>query len=233
MKFFKFILGLCLLPLCAALAWACFRAAVVIVECPDRLPGAEAAAAVAGIAAWLLAWRFLPPATKTYVLGHELTHALWTLFFGGRPSHLRVAATGGSVRVTKNNVWVTLAPYFFPLYTVLAVLLWLLLRWLLPPSARFPLALAFLFLVAFTWSFHIAYTLKFLAVSQPDVREHGRLFSYALIFALNLAAILLALTLPAPWTFRDLGGWLLDSLRAQAAFALRLYDNLRPLLSRR
>ena len=36
----------------------------------------------------------LPPLTRTYVLGHELTHALWTVLFGGRASGLKVGDAG-------------------------------------------------------------------------------------------------------------------------------------------
>ena len=41
--------------------------------------------------------------TRTYILGHELTHALWTILFGGKASGLKISDTGGSVRVSKNN----------------------------------------------------------------------------------------------------------------------------------
>jgi len=124
----KFLVGLLLLPLCAALTLTLWRVLRILAEAPARLPWLHVSATVAGIAIWALVWIFLPRMTRTYVLGHELTHAFWTLLFGGRASDLRVTERGGSVRVTKSNVWVTLAPYFFPFYAILVAIVWCLLR---------------------------------------------------------------------------------------------------------
>ena len=211
----KFLAGLLLLPLAAALTLTCAEALRILAQAPARLPFLHVSAAVAGAALWLLAWFLLPPFTKTYVLGHELTHALWTLFFGGRPSHLRIGEGGGSVRVSKTNVWVTLAPYFFPFYTVLVLLLWFLLLLLFPAAVR-PWAPLALFLVGLTWCFHLTFTLRFLGVRQPDVVEHGRLFSYALIYTLNLLALTAAFVAAGTWTFPEAARDYLSHLRAFA-----------------
>jgi hypothetical protein len=206
----KFLTGIVLLPVCAALSMTLWRVIVILSQSPSRLPMMHAFTCIAGIAIWAVIWLFLPPLTRTYVLGHELTHALWTMLFGGRPSGLKVTAHGGSVRVSKNNVWVTLAPYFFPLYTFVVALLWVLTVWLLP--AIQPYVPIFLFWIGMTWAFHITFTIRFLAYNQPDVREHGRLFSYTLIYALNLISLTAALTAVSSWSFGEAAGNLIDNL---------------------
>lgn len=218
----KFLTGLLLLPLCAALTMTLWRVLVILAQSPTRLPMIHAFAAVAGIVLWAVIWLFLPPLTRTYVLGHELTHALWSVLMGGKASRLRVSASGGSVRVTKNNAWVTLAPYFFPLYTVAVAVIWLLTVWLFP--AVKPYAPVFLFWIGLTWSFHATYTVRFLAWNQPDIREHGRLFSYALIYALNILSIAAALIAVSTWSFPEAGTHLLNSLHTLARAAHTFYE---------
>ena len=208
----KFLTGLLLLPLCLALSMTLWRAIVILAQSPTRLPLLHAFAGVSGIVLWAVIWIFLPPMTRTYVLGHELTHALWAMLFGGKASGLKVSERGGSVRVSKNNAWITLSPYFFPLYTFIVALVWLLSAWLVP--AVKPYAPIFVFWVGMTWSFHLTFTLRFLAYNQPDIREHGRLFSYALIYALNVLSIGAALVAVGSWTFPEAGIDLLLNLQA-------------------
>lgn len=199
----KCLVGLALLPVCAALTLTMVRALYILMQSPQRLSPLPVFACLAGVAIWALVWMFLPPMTRTYILAHELTHALWTMFFGGRARQLRVGDSSGSVRVTKNNCWVTLAPYFFPLYTVAIAALWLTLSALLPAvRPYYPVAL---FWIGLTWAFHITFTLRFLHWTQPDLCEQGRLFSYTLIYALNLLTIAAALTAISSWTFREAG----------------------------
>jgi hypothetical protein len=113
---------------------------------------------------------------------------------------MRVTATGGSVRLSKTNLLITLAPYFFPLYTVLVILLrWTVERFVQP----LPLPNVWLFLVGLTWGFHLCFTVQSLLTRQPDIHEYGRLLSYAVIYLFNLLGICLwvvcttSATLPA------------------------------------
>ncbi len=218
----KFLTGLFLLPLCAALTMTLWRAIVILAQSPTRLPMLPAFSGVAGIVLWAIIWLYLPPMTRTYILGHELTHALWAVLFGGRASGLKVSDTGGSVRVTKNNAFVTLAPYFFPLYAFAVALLWLLAAWLVP--AVRPFAPIFVFWVGMTWSFHITFTLRVLAYNQPDIREHGRLFSYTLIYTLNILSITAALVAVGSWSFPEAGVEFLLNLHRLAAAAHLVYE---------
>ena len=218
----KLLAGLLLLPLCAALSMTLWRAVVILAQSPTRLPLLHAFACVSGIAIWAIIWLFLPPLTRTYVLGHELTHAFWALLFGGRATGLKVTERGGSVRVSKNNAWITLSPYFFPLYTFGVALLWMLSAWLFP--AVKPYVPIFLFWIGLTGSFHITFTLRFLTYNQPDIREHGRLFSYALIYALNLFSLVAALTAVSTWSFPEAFSNLMDNLIALGSAAHTFHE---------
>lgn len=139
-----------------------------------------------GFLFWLLLFFTMPRPMRTYVLGHELTHAFWALLMGARVSRLRVSARGGSVTVSKSNWIITLAPYFFPFYTMLVLLLTFILGGFIDLHPYQPLALA---LIGLTYAFHITFTLSILAIRQPDIQEHGRLFSYTVIILLNLLGL--------------------------------------------
>lgn len=155
---------------------------------------AESIALISGLIVFLVFWKALPDQTRIYVLGHELTHALWGLAFGAKVSNLKVRSTGGSVMLTKSNVWITLAPYFFPFWTVIVVLLALAVRgiiYLVNPEASFPVPWLWMFAVGFTWCFHACFTIRSLMQTQSDVQEYGRIFSWTLILACNIVGILL------------------------------------------
>jgi hypothetical protein len=77
---------------------------------------------LAGAACWVTVFLLLPKPMWIYVLGHESTHAVWTWIFGGKVKRFKAASSGGHVVTTKNNFVITLAPYFFPFYAVLVVL---------------------------------------------------------------------------------------------------------------
>ena len=218
----KFLIGLASIPLCVALSMTLWRAMAILAQSPTRLPMLHAFACISGIVIWAIIWLYLPPLTRTYVLGHELTHALWAMLFGGRATGLQVTEGGGSVRVTKNNAWITLSPYFFPLYTFVVALVWVLSVWIFPPIR--PYAPIFLFWIGMTWSFHLTFTLRFLAYNQPDIREHGRLFSYTLIYSLNLLSLAAALTAVSSWSFSEAFADLVTNLQLLGSATHTFYE---------
>ena len=95
--------------------------------------------------------------------------------------------SGGSVRLTKSNMLITLAPYFFPFYTFLVIIGALVTYAFFRPLPYLPL---WLFLIGFTWSFHVLFTLETLGQRQPDVKLYGRIFSWTFIFIVNVAIVL-------------------------------------------
>lgn len=202
MRPLKFLIGLLLLPL----GWAVTRTLLQVVA---RLAPADVQHLpletwwlLGGFVFWLILYLIMPRPFRTYVLGHELTHAFWGFLMGARVSGLRVAKSGGSVRVSKTNVLITLAPYFFPFYTVCVLVLYGLLSWRYDLTAYTPWWLA---AIGFTWSFHLTFTLAVLMQEQPDIEEHGRLFSYTFIYLLNVVGVAAWIVCVTPATFADLG----------------------------
>lgn len=199
----KFVVGLALLPFCAAAT----QSVVLLVQSikPPSYSHVPLAAwwLVGGFAFWLFLFFAMPRPVRTYILAHELTHALWGWLMGARVSRLRVSAKGGSVSVSRSNFLISLAPYFFPLYTVLAIAGYYLLSICFDLRAYEPFWLA---LVGLTWSFHLTFTVTTLMQHQPDIRQNGRLFSYALIYFMNVLGIGLWIVMVASPTLQDFAG---------------------------
>lgn len=198
--FLRLLFGLALLPACYGVALV-FGDAVKVATAADGALSVDSLSLIGGASAFALAWAFLPHPVKTYVFGHELTHALWGLLFGARVGRVRVSASGGSVNLSKTNVFITLAPYFFPFYTFIVLVVACIVNHFVHPLPLMPL---WLFLVGFTWAFHILFTLETLAQKQPDVKLYGRVFSWTFIFLANLAFLLLWLASTTPLTFECL-----------------------------
>jgi len=223
-RLLKFSLGVLLLPACAALTMTAWRLALQLSFSPQVMSSPALWAFVGGYALWLAVFALLPKPMRTYVLGHELTHAVWALMMGARVSGLRVRKSGGQVRTSKTNWFIALAPYFFPFYAMLFMIV-LFLACAIWDLAAY-LWVLFL-LVGLGWSFHITFTLMMLlTVKQPDVQSQGVIFSAVVIYGMNL--LIMALTMAAlsrSVTFgvlaRSLGGdlgaaygWTLDKLWA-------------------
>ena len=208
-RFLRFLCAVAALPFACALALVFVDAFRLMPVSGDVLIPTGALCLSAGFAFFLVLWVCLPAPVRLYVLGHELTHALCGLFFGAWPSNLRVGLKGGSVTLTKSNVWITLAPYFFPFYTFLVIVVALITSAFIRPLPCLPL---WMFAVGFTWAFHALFTLETLAQRQPDVKLYGRIFSWVFIFLANVAFILLFLASTTSLTFAQLGGFLMNRI---------------------
>src|SRR5438132_11841515 len=119
-KWVKRIIAVLLLPLCLGAT----RALVMVLRASGSADTAWVAM-LAGAGCWLVIFLLLPKPMLVYVFGHELTHAVWTWLFGGRVKKFRATSEGGHVVVSKNNFLITLAPYFFPVYVAIVVLVFL------------------------------------------------------------------------------------------------------------
>ena len=211
-NFLRLLIGIALLPACWGVAAALFDAVVAA----GGADGAtvEALSLLGGIAAFALAWMALSHPVKAYVLGHELTHAFWGLLFGAKPSKLRVGDGGGSVSLTKSNVVITLSPYFFPFYTFVVVVCALVTSFFVRPLPFLPL---WMFLVGFTWAFHVLFTISTLGQKQPDVKLYGRIFSWTVILIVNMLLVITWLASSTSLTFSAAGGFLAS--RVVSAYA--------------
>ena len=182
-KGIKFVLATLLLPACWGLSCAVYT---LYAQSAQGGSGWEVWALPTGFLLWTVFFFLLPRPTRAYVLGHELTHALWALLMGARVGKMRVGKVSGEVEVSKSNFLITLAPYFFPFYTVLVLLLYAISSIWIAPTQSWVWCLG---AVGFSWAFHLTFTIHTLTARQSDVQQHGRLFSYVIIYGMNLLVI--------------------------------------------
>ena len=202
-RWVKFVIALFLLPLCAILTQTFFtvfaRATVT-----QRLWAAEEFWFFSlGAILWLIAFFGLPRPMLVYVFGHELTHALWVLLMGGRVSRFRVGREGGHIVTDRNNFWIALAPYFFPLYSLIVIGGYgaLGLFFDVQPYGRLLYAL-----IGVTWAFHFTFTCWMIPKKQTDLTDQGTFFSLVVIYLMNLILLSVMLALAsAEISFADLG----------------------------
>ncbi len=188
LKFAKWVVGILLLPVCVVaslVAWGLLQAAAQAHGTDTFLP-VPALALLGGFGLWLLIFAIFPRPVRSYILAHELTHALWGLMMGASISKISVEDDHGAVVLSKTNFLITLAPYFFPLYTAMIIGLYYLLGIFYPVERYY---LAWLGLIGFTWSFHLTFTVAALLQRQSDIRDQGRIFSYAVIYLANIIGI--------------------------------------------
>jgi Peptidase M50B-like len=178
-KILKLLFGLSLVPFCLGFTWQ-FATTVFSVRYRPDTPYYFFAGGLAYITIHVL---FKKP-VLTYVIGHELTHALFALLFGGAVKSIHASNRGGRVTITKSNFIITLAPYFFPLYTSLALILYWTAR---AADARGTATDILIFLSGATFALHLVLTLVFLQTDQNDIRSEGAIFSYPLIYLFNIA----------------------------------------------
>ena len=178
--------GIALLPFCAASTWA--AASLVGSLSPDSIFALPASAwtLLSGFLLWLVIYFALPRPIRTYVLAHELTHALWASLMGAQVRRITLAKEGGSVVLSKSNILITLAPYFFPLYTVIVIIVHALLSLFYDTSDY---EWVWLFLIGLTWAFHLTFTVSALLEHQTDILEYGRVFSLAFIYLINILEV--------------------------------------------
>jgi len=186
-KWVKAVIATLLLPFCVGAISALIR----IVRATGSADTIWVAT-LAGALCWWTVYLLLPKPMWVYVFGHELTHALWTWIFGGRVKKFKASAKGGHVVVTKSNFLIVLAPYFFPIYAVLLVLLFALgqvaLGW-----TRY--LVWFHLLVGAAYGFHLTLTWHVLQTSQSDITSQGWFFSTVIIFLGNILVLLLGIPL--------------------------------------
>ncbi len=187
----KILIGIALVPFCLGFTWQ-FVATVFSVSYKPEAPYYFTGGGILYLTVHLL---FKKP-IFTYVAGHEITHAFFAVLFGGSVRSLQVSERGGRVAVTKSNFLITLAPYFFPLYTFIALVLYGIIRM---AGAGTAAVNAVIFLSGATFAFHLMLTFIFLLTDQSDISEQGALFSYPLIYLFNIAfaALLVNIVLAA------------------------------------
>jgi hypothetical protein len=209
-RWVKFIIALFLLPICAILSQTFFTVFARATATQRLWAGEEFWFFSLGAVLWLIAFFGLPRPVLIYVFGHELTHALWVLLMGGRVSRFRVGRDGGHIVTDRNNFWIALAPYFFPLYALLAIGVYGLLSLFfnVQPYGRLLYAV-----IGAAWAFHFTFTVWMIPKNQTDLSEQGTFFSLVVIYLMNLVLLCTMLGLASPQiTFADLGADILTNV---------------------
>lgn len=148
---------------------------------------------------------------RTYVFGHELTHALASILMGGTVHEFKVAKDGGHVKLSKSNFFVALAPYCIPIYTLFVLAGYYLLGFWYPVETyRWGL----LAMVGFTLAFHASLTLFAIRQEQPDIKQTGAFFSLVFIVLVN-AWFLVLLSKLLFWNLFSLKSFAWTALKTQ------------------
>jgi hypothetical protein len=149
-------------------------------------------AVLSGAGCWWVIYLLLPKPMWVYVVGHELTHAVWTWLMGGQVKKFKASSQGGHVIVTKSNFLIALAPYFFPLYAFFVAAVFLAGHLVFGWSHY---GLWFHLLLGAAYAFHVTLTWHVLKNSQSDITEQGYLFAAVIIFLGNVSLLLIGIPL--------------------------------------
>jgi hypothetical protein len=123
-------------------------------------------------------------------LEHELTHCVFAIILGNRVTNLTAGVDGGKMTFTGTDNWLlTIAPYFFPTFTIGLLGL--------SHLGSTPFSDELLFLFGFTLAYHILSTFAETSFQQPDLQQVGLLFSSIFLPGANLASynVVLVVTL--------------------------------------
>lgn len=148
---------------------------------------------------------------RTYVFGHELTHALASLAMGGKVHSFHMSKKGGSVSLSKTNFFVALAPYSIPIYTFFILLIYFALRFWYPVHK---IQIIFLGLIGFSLAFHLSLTIFAIRQEQPDIQKTGFFFSLIFILLVNSWVLILLITLLF-WEVFSLREFFLKTIKTQ------------------
>jgi hypothetical protein len=224
-RWVKFVVALFLLPICGILSQTFFTSFARATVTERLWADEEFWFFSLGAILWLIAFFGLPRPVVLYVFGHELTHALWVWMMGGRVSRFKVTRAGGHIVTDKNNFLIALAPYFFPLYSILVIALYgaFSLFFNLQPYGRLLYAL-----VGVTWAFHFTFTCWMIPKNQSDLSDNGTFFSLVVIYLINLVLLGAMLIIASPQiTFAGFGAEILYNSTNFAHAMMMLLERAR------
>lgn len=172
-------------------------------------------------AGWFFTRLFQPVFLYLYVLGHELTHALFVYLCLGRVSGFRVGLDGGHIVTNKSNILIALSPYFIPFWSVVILALMAGIGLVAPLPHHDKILYA---LMGATWSFHLLWTLWIIPRDQPDLQENGTFFSLVVIYLANVLLLSVLICLASPdLTWRHfLYSWINNTLNVSEHLAQML-----------
>jgi hypothetical protein len=224
-RWVKFVVAVFLVPFCAILSQTFFTAFARATVSQRLWAGEEFWFFSLGALLWLIAFFGLRRPVVLYVFGHERTHALWVWLMGGRVSRFKVGRDGGHIVASRSNFLIALAPYFFPLYSILAIGVYGLLGvfYNVQPYGRVLYAV-----IGITWAFHFTFTCWMIPKSQTDLRDHGTFFSLVIIYLMNLLLLIVMLVMASPQiTFTSFGADIATNIGNFSYWVVGLFDEFR------
>lgn len=130
--------------------------------------------------------------TRLYVFNHELIHAISTWMSGGAVKSFKASSKEGNITATKTSAFISLSPYFVPLYTILFALayfgasyIWDISQW----------SNLFIFFIGASVAFHIIMTTEHIKAGQEDILQTGYIISITVIYIVNLLVLSLLMNL--------------------------------------
>ena len=175
----RFLVSIFIFPIAVGATTALYRN----IDSIERFTGELHIFSWGAISYFLLHLFFYKP-TFFYVLGHEAVHAVAAWLCGGKVSSFRVGKEGGRVTTDKSNLFISLSPYFVPLYTILVLIVYFIV------SASYDVrSQTFMYLIGFTIAFHVVSTVEAIKIHQPDIIKSGALFSIILVYILNVFVV--------------------------------------------
>jgi len=223
-RWVKAVAGLFLLPVCYVATMAVGRLFIAETVGNRFWVSEEFWFFCLGAILWLIAFFGLPKPLIIYIFGHELTHALWVWMMGGRVSKIAVGPEGGHILADRKNVLISLAPYFFPLYTAIVLISYAVWGSFfdLEPYRRWLFGM-----VGATWCFHLTFTCWMIPQEQPDLMDHGSFFSLIVIYLFNLAFLTVLFVIGSPEVdFSDLGRSLMNEATQFSSSVIGLCQRL-------
>lgn len=130
---------------------------------------------------------------RIYIFGHEIMHVITAILSGGKVHSIKVSKKGGSVSTNKSNIFISLAPYLFPFYTILVTSAYFIAMHFMKDVSMY--LRPFLFIVGATLTFHIVLTIDFLKIKQTDLLGTGYFFSIELIYLVNMLILVFIFSL--------------------------------------
>lgn len=140
-----------------------------------------------GIGTYCLIQLFLFKPAFFYVLGHEAVHVLAAWLCLGRVTSFKVSSQSGSVSTSKTNLFISLSPYFVPIYALLLIVVYYLINNVIFSGIFAPSY--FMFLLGMALAFHIVMTVDTLKTRQPDLIKAGHLTSGIFIYIINITIV--------------------------------------------
>src|SRR5205814_9989083 len=122
------------------------------------------------------------------------------------------SGAGGHIVTNRTNFLIALAPYFFPLYSLLAILIYGIASLFVNVAPYGQLLYAIL---GITWAFHLTFTCWMIPKNQTDLSDHGTFFSLVFIYLMNLVLLSGLLVIASPQiTFGNFGEDVVETLRS-------------------